>query len=107
LPAETERLLLVAAADPAGDALLVWGAAQRLGIAVSAAAADENEGLMAHLARDGLSNPDIGARLFLCPRTVERHLRKVFTKLRISSRRELTSASQPRVWAGPGLAADG
>jgi DNA-binding NarL/FixJ family response regulator len=32
------------------------------------------------LARDGLSNPEIGARLFLGPRTVERHLRKVFSK---------------------------
>jgi DNA-binding CsgD family transcriptional regulator len=47
---------------------------------------------IAQLARDGLSNPEIGARLFLSPRTVEWHMRKVFTKLGISSRRQLAKA---------------
>ena len=47
---------------------------------------------IARLARDGLSNPDIGAQLFLSPRTVEWHLRKVFTKLGIHSRQELSRA---------------
>jgi DNA-binding CsgD family transcriptional regulator len=47
---------------------------------------------IARFASDGLSNPEIGARLFLSSRTVEWHLRHVFVKLGIRSRRELPSA---------------
>src|SRR5829696_8804589 len=46
LPEETRRLLLVAAAEPVDDPLLVWRAAERLGIGLSAATADETEGLL-------------------------------------------------------------
>jgi DNA-binding CsgD family transcriptional regulator len=53
------------------------------------ATADRTERQIATLVRDGLSNPEVGARLFISPRTVEWHLRKIFAKLSIDSRRQL------------------
>jgi DNA-binding CsgD family transcriptional regulator len=62
------------------------------------AALTAQEAQVARLAGEGLSNPQISARLFISPRTVQYHLRKVFTKLGISSRGQLHRVMP----AGPG-----
>jgi DNA-binding CsgD family transcriptional regulator len=59
------------------------------------------EAQIAQLARAGLSNPEIAAQLFLSVRTVEWHLRKVFTKLQISSRLQLQRTLPDSASAGP------
>ena len=62
---------------------------------VAAEALTAQEAQVAGLARDGLSNPEIGTRLFISARTVQYHLGKVFTKLGIRSRSQLHQALPP------------
>jgi DNA-binding CsgD family transcriptional regulator len=79
-------------AERARRELLATGETVRKRTAETPGTLTAQEASIARLARDGRTNPEIGAQLFLSARTVEWHLRKVFTKLGISSRRELRSA---------------
>jgi DNA-binding CsgD family transcriptional regulator/tetratricopeptide (TPR) repeat protein len=72
--------------------LLATGETARKRTAETGSQLTAQETQIARLAGDGLSNPEIGARLFISPRTVEYHLHKVFTKLGINSRIQLHRA---------------
>jgi DNA-binding CsgD family transcriptional regulator len=79
-------------AGRAARELLATGATPRRRTDDARSQLTEQEAQIAALARDGHTNPEIGAQLFLSPRTVEWHLRHVFQKLDISSRRQLRTA---------------
>jgi DNA-binding CsgD family transcriptional regulator len=76
-------------AERAARELLATGEKARKRTADTRGQLTAQETQIAERARDGHSNPEIGAQLFISPRTVEYHLHKVFTKLEISSRNEL------------------
>ena len=76
-------------AERAARELLATGERARKRTVQTSVQLTPQETQIARLARDGLSNQEIGARLFISPRTVEYHLHKVFTKLGISSRNQL------------------
>ena len=79
-------------AERARHELLAAGETVRQPTAEPASTLSAQEAHIARLAADGRTNPEIAAQLFLSARTVEWHLRKIFTKLGIGSRRELRGA---------------
>jgi DNA-binding CsgD family transcriptional regulator len=79
-------------ADRARMALEVTGEKVRKRSDATPGDLTRQERQIAELARSGMSNSEIGARLFLSPRTVEWHLHHAFTKLGINSRRSLPEA---------------
>jgi len=74
-------------AERARRELLATGETVRKRSTVTAGELTAQEAQIARLAREGRTNPEISTQLFISPRTVEWHMRKVFAKLGISSRR--------------------
>ncbi|WP_414639167.1 helix-turn-helix transcriptional regulator [Actinophytocola sp.] len=79
-------------AERARRELLATGESVRQRTVEAHAVLTPQEAQIARLVGEGKTNPEIGAELFISPRTVEWHLRKVFTKLDVNSRKELRGA---------------
>jgi DNA-binding CsgD family transcriptional regulator len=84
-----ERIGAEAFAERARRELLATGERVRKRTVETSGELTAQEAQVARLARDGLSNPEIGTRLFISAHTVQYHLRKVFAKLGITSRSQL------------------
>ena len=87
-----EQMGLEAFTERAARELLASGEAARKRTIHATDGLTAQEHQIARLARDGLSNPEIGARLLISPRTVQYHLHKVFAKLGVTSRSQLQRA---------------
>jgi DNA-binding CsgD family transcriptional regulator len=87
-----EAMGIAAFAERARRELEATGATARKRTVITSGELTAQEAVIARLAREGLSNPEIGSRLFISVRTVKYHLGKVFAKLGITSRAQLDRA---------------
>jgi DNA-binding CsgD family transcriptional regulator len=88
-----EAMGMEAFAERAGRELQATGeTARKRNVATGDTQLTAQEAQIARMARNGLTNPEIGVRMFISPRTVQYHLRKVFTKFGIESRGQLNAA---------------
>ncbi|WP_329000744.1 LuxR C-terminal-related transcriptional regulator [Kribbella sp. NBC_00709] len=90
-----EAMGLTGFAERARRELQAAGGTARKRVVPTQSELTAQEAQIARMARDGLSNPEIATRLFISARTVQYHLRKVFSKLNITSRSQLAQVMPP------------